>query len=285
MWCNRLPRRRRRHLRIFIHTWSRTQLDGENTRIGRTHGRRSGASRRRRERERSKRGRKGGSYHLLRFVDDRPRPRPTFAHLSSSLRIRIDNDRWNDDRDWAQAGAGGRAHEPDDRDRPGYGHMQWPMEGGERGRDADGRTRTGVSKYAKDDPKAELTETANANARFLSSSRFLSKSKYDSARAHRAADSRRWKDAKNSPSPRGIALSHSDYSVRVRARWREPSFYVFRSNFFATLSWQIRRTNARPASTRSRTLATRPCPSSNWLIPDITSCNEEDEGGGETFSR
>ena len=94
---------------------------------------------------------------------------------------------------------------------------QW-REGGEReGRSRRRRTRTGVSKYAKDDPKAELTETANANARFLSSSRFLSKSKYDSARAHRAADSRRWKDAKNSASPRGIALSHSDYSVRAVA--------------------------------------------------------------------
>ena len=81
----------------------------------------------------------------------------------------------------------------------------------------------------------------------------------------------------------------------ARARWRESSFYVFRSNFFATLSWQIRRANAprprcnpsllpphpldRGQSPRGRVVGL----SSNWLIPDITSGGEEDEEGG--FSR
>lgn len=77
LWCNR-------HSPLEdIHTWSRTQLDGENTRIGRADADADGGEVHPNE------GRKGGSNHLLVFVV----VGPTFAHLSSSLRIRIDNDR------------------------------------------------------------------------------------------------------------------------------------------------------------------------------------------------
>ena len=70
-------------------------------------------------------GRKGGSNHLLLFVVG-----PTFAHLSSSLRIRIDNDRRNDR-------PTGRTHQPGAGPRP-TGIWAYAMEGGGmNGADAD----------------------------------------------------------------------------------------------------------------------------------------------------
>ena len=105
LWCNR-------HSPLEdIHTWSRTQLDGENTRIGRADADADGGEVHPNE------GRKGGSNHLLVFVVG-----PTFAHLSSSLRIRIDNDRRNDR-------PTGRTHQPGAGPRP-TGIWAYAMEGG-----------------------------------------------------------------------------------------------------------------------------------------------------------
>ena len=205
LWCNR-------HLRIFTRGHELNSMGKTHESDERTGGRRRGPN----ERER----RQLLPRSLARLVDDRrtegaaglrPTDQPTFAHLSSSLRIRIDNDRRNGHRG------------PTGRPRPGYGHMQ-------------GRERRGCQNMLKTTPKPRN----NGLRTCTFSPHHDSSPKANTTRASRpatagdraAARPVGWTRRTRSSWPRRPPVRWHD----ERARRREPSFYVFRSKFFATLS-------------------------------------------------